>query len=483
MTTLETRAIRDLKRLRSWKVYGLQFSPSNVRQVHYVRLSFLSDSNDAAFERLAELLMGITARRHLSLKDVRPFGIGSNVANGTPPERKRVYAITHCAKQTPAFRGVGVVCEMMDAGKWRRMERTIDRLGLATYKSVDQGAVWREASEQLQFMDDPWLRFARLTLRFGRASERVHMDIDGDKKSIFLKHGRSESCVTLSSVRVWTSTRVELERPVRTAVRLIFCRKNGAKLSGSSGRIVAEEAEKFVELIPKALAVAGGNSLAIPCSVGDDDVFVAALRGVSSQRGYVVASADSCARVDISKMFVDSELFAYRSPKGGLVLITQSRSGKRILRQHLEKSGGILAAITPNGFGSSSLSTLTRTDGQSGIGAGVLYYNFKRRNSDGERFAEWITQVVSEPRSEPPTAGETAPPEKLGVIRKIKSNVSLGGTKMQRRLGAEKDVQDGVSFTHSRSCSNTSASSTSSADSFLKLISGWNSKFAKREVA
>lgn len=64
-------------------------------------------------------------------------------------------------------------------GEWRRLDHGVDRLGFATYRSTSRAEILSHDGhpDNINFKDDAYLRFARMTLRFGERKERTMIDV------------------------------------------------------------------------------------------------------------------------------------------------------------------------------------------------------------------------------------------------------------------------------------------------------------------
>ncbi|KAI5799828.1 hypothetical protein EDC01DRAFT_628345 [Geopyxis carbonaria] len=399
-STIHTRCVRDIKRIFSWKVYGVSCNRETNEEAHYVRVSFVDRVNDRAFEKLTELLDAIVAKRHVALEDVRPFGVG--VDSGVPVDHERIYLINNCAKQTPFLRKVTVDFEVFLDNEWKRLDLKIDRFGFATYKSVaKETLVQAQGPEDVQFSDDPYVRFARMTLRFGERPERAFIDIEGGEKAIpHISRTRKASIVYLPKVRVRINDGNVTRRPIQSMTRLIFREKDGF-LRGSYGKYAAAEAEKMAKLISKTTALAARNTLGIRPFVADSDIVPMAMGGIISQKPYVFRLSDDPSQLpraaDITAEFTGATMYAVpRGGGGGLTLVSQSADGEYVLRQHIENPVGLISCVTARGFNVSSSSTLITARSRTRYtGTGTLRYTFSHGETDAEALVSQLVALLN----------------------------------------------------------------------------------------
>ncbi|KAA8893786.1 hypothetical protein FN846DRAFT_913652 [Sphaerosporella brunnea] len=405
--TAETRCVRDIKRSCSWKIYGVAFNALGEK-AHYVRVQ-LGEKQDAQFQPLATLLDSIAAKRHVALPHVRPFGLGFDYSVPAPHSDTHIYAITHCAKATPYLRKINVDFELHLGSEWKRLDLRVDRVGFAVYKSAGKEDIRLSAGpEEIKFQHDPYLRFARMTLRFGERPERTYIDIEDDgrgkDKVCTTTRTKKGSVVFLPRARVRTCDADGVTRePISTMIRLIFREKESGGLwgRGNGGVAAAAEAEKMASLIRKTTRLAAANPLGIKSAVGDLDIYTMNIKGVVAAKGYAVTNVDDghSYSVDLRDAFRDCKLYAVPSLRGGtngIVLISHSRDGEAVLRQHIDNPAVLISSITDSGFTVPVHSTLVRTkDGNRSIGKGNIRYSFNHGEADAGMLVEILVKLMA----------------------------------------------------------------------------------------
>lgn len=274
--------------------------------------------DDDLFLVYVAALNSLATRRFLQSPKVRPFGIGFDAGI---PCNERLFLISHCAKLTPHLRRVTVTFEVLIGGTWHRVSQPIDRIGFALYKSAPKSDFHTAASpDAVHFTDDPYLRFARVTLRFGQQRERTVLDLDGSFSPSFLMSKHSAT-LSVCNVRMRTCSGKHATRPITTKVRLVFTNnvRRNALLPQSKSPAIAE-AEKVLALMKRSIRAASQNSLGLDDALDDDDVFRIPLHRVITQA---------------SSRFAGATLFMVPCyATNGLNLITQSRDGAHVLRQY-----------------------------------------------------------------------------------------------------------------------------------------------------
>ncbi|TGZ81192.1 hypothetical protein EX30DRAFT_395698 [Ascodesmis nigricans] len=370
-STSETRCVRDIKRFFSWKIYGIRYdiTKDSYVRAHYVRVSFANRESDEMFSKMATLLDGISAKRHIALPNIRPFGIG--VDDGVPETHDRIYLINDCAKLTPYLRKVMVHFEVNIEGIWQRFDTPVDRIGFATYRAVPKKLVKSSSSpEEIHFVDDPYVRFGRVTLRFGDSKERAYIDLEGvEDQAPHVSRTRKGTVVYLPKVRVRTGnghSSTAGRTPVHTMVRLVFREKDLGILSHA--KVAVKEAEKFATLVQKASDMVTARYLGIRNCIEDKDIVPIPIAAVSSMKNYSIKFPGEMQphRADISDKFSKAvQMFAVpthrTSSRGGIALITQSLDGQFVIRQHIENPIEFIASISDSGFTLSHPSTLITT--------------------------------------------------------------------------------------------------------------------------
>jgi len=275
------------------------------------------------------------------------------------------------------------------------VDMKVDRLGFAVYKSASKSHILlSDGPENIHFADDPYVRFARMTLRFGERPERTYIDIEhpgGQEKPCEVNRTKKGSIVYIPAARVRTcdgagSTR----KPIRTMVRLLFHEERSAGIAWSRGvgATAAAEAEKAASLIRKTTRLAARNPIGIKSAIRDRDIYSMQMKGVVSERGYTVTNADDghTFQADIRDKFRECVVYAapsLRAGRNGIVLISQSRDGEAVLRQHIDNPISLINSITARGFGVPCNSTLVRVkDGSRSIGRGIIRYSFNYGEAD-----------------------------------------------------------------------------------------------------
>lgn len=357
-STLSTRCVRDIKRDFSWKLYGTCCNPDTGAESHFVRIKFLTAAADEAFSAIIDLLNALAAKRFLqsSRKEkVHPFGIGFDC--GVQKSKERLYIISNCAKQTPYLRRVAVDFEVQIDNEWKRLDATVDRIGFATYKSAPKSSVLAASTlDAISFKDDAYLRFARVTLRFGEQAERTVLDI-GRGFEPALVYGKTSTILTMNRVRVRTCEGSKVSVPVRSQVRLVFTdmkesrSRSGAFRRNSGGKHSASEAEKVLALLKKTVALAGVNTLGLEDDLEDDAIFQMNIQRLVTEPGYAIREKGEAqaARMNLSNHFKNSTLFlvpCYES--NGVYLILQSRNGEYVLRQYSEYRPALRPPVPDN---------------------------------------------------------------------------------------------------------------------------------------
>lgn len=459
ISTPETRCVRDIKRIFSWKIYGVSYSKECNTRAHYVRVSFADRENDKSFSDTATLLDSISAKRHVILPEIRPFGVG--VDQGVPASHNRIYLINNCAKLTPYLRKVTVDFEVNVEGTWQRFDANVDRIGFATYRSAPtQHILTSPGPEDVHFVDDPYVRFGRMTLRFGDRQERTYIDLEGGEKSIpHISRTRKGTVVYLPKVRVRTSegrSRTVGRTPVRTMARLIFREKDAGFLSYA--RNAATEAEKFATLIRKTSRLVTGNCLGIRHCIDDVDIVPLPLTAVTSLKSYVIKLPGNprSHRADISDKFCqNAHMFAVpthrTSSRGGIALITQSGDGEFVIRQHIENPVEFIASVTSRGFTVSYPSSLITTKTGTRVpAAGALRYSFSIGEKDAAIVVDKLIKLVIS----------------IDAQQDLPSRLPLLKTLMEQRKRSGYTPGHSRSASEASACSDMSDASVDSVDSF-----------------
>jgi hypothetical protein len=173
-------------------------------------------------------------------------------------------------------------------------------------------------------------------------------------------------------------------------VRLLFHEERSAGIAWSRGvgATAAAEAEKAASLIRKTTRLAARNPIGIKSAIQDRDIYSMQMKGVVSERGYTVTNADDghTFQADIRDKFRECVVYAapsLRAGRNGIVLISQSRDGEAVLRQHIDNPISLISSITARGFGVPCNSTLVRVkDGSRSIGRGIIRYSFNYGEAD-----------------------------------------------------------------------------------------------------
>ncbi|KAI5818318.1 hypothetical protein BZA77DRAFT_386349 [Pyronema omphalodes] len=399
--TTETRCIRDLKRPFSWKVYGVSCASSG-ETAYYVRISFPSASQDSLFSPIALLLDSISAKRHVVLSSIHPFGLGMDY--GVPTSHSnRIFAITHCAKITPHNRRVAVHLEIYLENQWKRINMPVDRLGFAVYKSaLKSDIILAPGPEEIKFVDDAYVRFARMTLRFGERRERAYIDIEhsGMEKPCYVHKIKKGGIVYIPTARVRTCDADGTTRsPVRTMCRLVFSEEKTGLFTRGGGFTAAAEAEKAASLIRKTTRTAATNPIGIKACITDEQICEMNMKGVVSERGYMVTNEEDghTFNADIRDKFRGCVVYAVPSLRGdGMVLISHSRDGEAVLRQHIDNPIDLITNISTRGFGVPCNSTLVRCkDGKRSIGRGMIRYSFNYGDTDAAILVDKLVNLFA----------------------------------------------------------------------------------------
>jgi hypothetical protein len=325
----------------------------------------------------------------------------------SPHSNNRIYAITHCAKATPYLRKVTVDFEIYLGAEWKRLELRVDRVGFAVYKSASKANILLASGpEEVQFQHDPFVRFARMTLRFGERPERTYIDIenDGREKACATTRTKKGSVVYLPRARVRTCDAEGATRnPISTMVRLIFREKETSGLwgRGSGGAAAAAEAEKMASLIRKTTRLAARNPLGIRSAVTDQDVYVMNMKCVVAEKGYTVTNVGDghTFHADIRETFRECAVYAVpslRARTNGIILISHSKDGEAVLRQHIDNPTHLISSITEQGFTVPVHSTLVRAkDGSRSIGKGNIRYAFNYGEADAGVFVKMLVKLMT----------------------------------------------------------------------------------------
>ncbi|KAH8152828.1 uncharacterized protein LAJ45_03054 [Morchella importuna] len=402
-STLSTRCVRDIKRDFSWKLYGTCCNPDTGAESHFVRIKFLTAAADESFSAIIDLLNALAAKRFLqsSRKEkVHPFGIGFDC--GVQKSKERLYIISNCAKQTPYLRRVAVDFEVLIDNEWKRLDATVDRIGFATYKSAPKSSVLAASTlDAISFKDDAYLRFARVTLRFGEQAERTVLDI-GRGFEPALVYGKTSTILTMNRARVRTCEGSKVSVPVRSQVRLVFTdmkesrSRSGTFRRNSGGKHSASEAEKVLALLKKTVALAGVNTLGLEDDLEDDAIFQMNIQRLVTEPGYAIREKGEAqaARMNLSNHFKNSTLFlvpCYES--NGVNLILQSRNGEYVLRQYINGPVRFIGSITSNCFAGPKFSTLVKHQHEYS-GMGKVTYMFETQETDATSLVEILVSII-----------------------------------------------------------------------------------------
>ncbi|RPA91815.1 hypothetical protein L873DRAFT_1712596 [Choiromyces venosus 120613-1] len=417
-STISTRCVRDIKREYSWKIYNVCCNPETGADAHYVRIKFSDEAKDVYFASYVTALNGVAAKRFLrgpKEDRARPFGIGfdSGVAS-----KERLYLISNCSKQTPYLHRVSVAFEVKLDGSWKRLDEDVDRIGFATYKSAPKSAIWASSSpETIHFKDDPFLRFARVTLRFGQRKERTILDMGKSFSPVFSSHKQSAS-ITLSNVRVRTCDDNQSTKPIQTKVRLIFTdkEKNRSNFLRSQTRSAAVgEAEKALLLFKKSVELSGDNSLALEDNLEDDAIFEMNIADVVSKDFSVRLKGDiTSEKKNIKGVFKGSKLLLVPCfPSNGVHLILQSTDGEYVMRQYIPSPIQFISSITASSFTGPNISMLRRIgENIEREGNGKITYIFENGETDAANIVEKVVSIMEKLHSyltTSPTTARTAP--------------------------------------------------------------------------
>lgn len=416
--TLATRCVRDIKRDFSWKIYGVCCNQSSGVEAHYVRMRFVNKANDAAFASLSDLLNSLAAKRFLQSSrrgKVRPFGIGFDAGVRS---KERCYIISNCAKQTPFLRRVDVRFEAYIEHEWKRMDAVVDRIGFATYKSAPKSSILAASTlDAISFKDDAYLRFARVTLRFGERNERTILDV-GRNFEPQLVYTKTSTVLTLHRVRVRSCEGSNVSEPVQTQARLIF---TDMKATGSRkpfrrqsvGKHSASEAEKALALLKRTVQFAGMNTLGLADELADDAVFEMNIQRVITNAEFSIRAKGDSASTNLSlqHLFKNSTLFmvpCYDS--NGVNLVLQSRNGDYVLRQYVQSPIKFIGSITANCFAGPKFSTITKIGEAEYDGTGKVTYMFETGETDAAALVETLVSIIEKLHTFQTTTGTIPAP-------------------------------------------------------------------------
>lgn len=417
--TLSTRCVRDIKRDYSWKIYGVCCNQSSGVEAHYVRMRFANRANDLAFASLVDLLNSLAAKRFLQSSrrgKVRPFGIGFDAG---VKSKERCYIISNCAKQTPFLRRVDVRFEAYIQHEWKRIDAVVDRIGFATYRSAPKSSILAASTlDAIHFKDDAYLRFARVTLRFGERSERTIMDV-GKNFEPQLIYTKTSAVLTLNHVRVRSCEGSNVSEPVQTQARLIFTdmKSTGTRTPfrrSSSRKHAASEAEKALALLKRTVQFAGTNTLGLADELADDAVFEMNIQRVVTNAEFSIrAKGDSSStNLSLQNLFKNSTLFmvpCYDS--NGVNLVLQSRDGDYVLRQYVQSPIKFIGSITANCFAGPRSSTITKIgEATEYDGSGKVTYMFETGETDAAALVETLVSIIEKLHTYQTTTGATPAP-------------------------------------------------------------------------
>lgn len=401
--TLATRCVRDIKRDFSWKIYGVCCNQNSGVEAHYVRMRFVNKANDAAFASLSDLLNSLAAKRFLQSSrrgKVRPFGIGFDAGVRS---KERCYIISNCAKQTPFLRRVDVRFEAYIEHEWKRIDAVVDRIGFATYKSAPKSSILAASTlDAISFKDDAYLRFARVTLRFGERNERTILDV-GRNFEPQLVYTKTSTVLTLHRVRVRSCEGSNVSEPVQTQARLIFTDMKATGSRGpfrrqSTGKHSASEAEKALALLKRTVQFAGMNTLGLADELADDAVFEMNIQRVITNAEFSIRAKGDSASTNLSlqHLFKNSTLFmvpCYDS--NGVNLVLQSRNGDYVLRQYVQSPIKFIGSITANCFAGPKFSTITKIgEAVEYDGTGKVTYMFETGETDAAALVETLVSII-----------------------------------------------------------------------------------------
>ncbi|KAI5856107.1 hypothetical protein BZA05DRAFT_333453 [Tricharina praecox] len=468
--TVETRCVRDIKRPHSWKIYGVECGQGVT--AHYVRIQLADDSQDSQFRTLVILLDSISAKRHVALSNIHPFGLGVDFGVPSPHSSNRIYLITHCAKTTPYLRKVTVDFEIFLDQEWKRIDLKVDRVGFAVYKSASRtNILLANGPEEIHFAHDPYVRFARMTLRFGERPERTYIDIEDDgrmkEKPCHVTRTRKGSIVHLPKVRVRTCDGEGTTRqPISTMTRLIFSEKDGMPWA-RSGVAAAAEAEKMASLIRKTARLAAKNPIGVKAAVQDGHIFSMSMKGVIADKGYTVRNVDDgfSFQADIRDKFRGCVVYAVpslRAGTNGIVLISHSLDGEAVLRQHIDNPVHLISSITESGFMVPCNSTLIRArDNSRSMGKGNIRYFFNYGGADAGVLVEKLVKLVT-------ALDATKLPE-------LTTHLAQELERREQHASSRRSPPPPSPYGHARTPSNVSTSSTSSTSSAYSNLSNTSS--------
>lgn len=415
--TLSTRCVRDIKRDYSWKIYGVCCNQNTGVEAHYVRMRFANRANDQTFATLVDLLNSLAAKRFLQSSrrgKVRPFGIGFDAG---VKSKERCYIISNCAKQTPFLRRVDVRFEAYIQHEWKRIDAVVDRIGFATYRSAPKSSILAASTlDAIHFKDDAYLRFARVTLRFGERSERTIMDV-GKNFEPQLIYTKTSAVLTLNRVRVRTCEGSNVSEPVQTQARLIFTDMKSAGTRtpfrrNSAKKHAASEAEKALALLKRTVQFAGMNTLGLADELADDAVFEMNIQRVVTNAEFSIRAKGDSASTNLSlqHLFKNSTLFmvpCYDS--NGVNLVLQSRDGDYVLRQYVQSPIKFIGSITANCFAGPRSSTITKIgEAMEYDGSGKVTYMFETGETDAAALVETLVSIIEKLHTYQTTTG-TAP--------------------------------------------------------------------------
>jgi len=406
------------------------------------------------------LLDSISAKRHVALSSAHPFGLGVDFGVPTPHSDSRIYLITHCAKSTPYLRRVTVDFEIYLDREWKRIDLKVDRVGFAVYKSASRSNILLAGGpEEIHFAHDPYVRFARMTLRFGERPERTYIDIEDDgrqnEKPCHVTRTKKGSIVHLPRVRVRTCDGVgTTKQPISTMTRLIFREKDGLPWA-RSGVAAAAEAEKMASLIRKTVRLAGRNPIGIKAEVQDEHIFSMSMKGVVADKGYTVRNVDDgfAFQADIRDKFRGCVVYAVpslREGANGIVLISHSRDGEAVLTQHIDNPIHLVSSISESGFVVPCNSTLVRArDNSRSVGKGNIRYSFNYGDADAGLLVEKLVKLIA-------AVDATKLPE---LTMHLTQELERRDQKTPRPAPPRSPGVPPAPFNHARSASNMSSSS------------------------
>lgn len=415
--TLATRCVRDIKRDYSWKIYGVCCNQSSGVEAHYVRMRFVNRANDRTFASLVDLLNSLAAKRFLQSSrrgKVRPFGIGFDAG---VKSKERCYIISNCAKQTPFLRRVDVRFEAYIQHEWKRIDAVVDRIGFATYRSAPKSSILAASTlDAIRFKDDAYIRFARVTLRFGERNERTIMDV-GKNFEPQLVYTKTSAVLTLNRVRVRSCEGSNVSEPVQTQARLIFTdmKSTGTRTPfrrSSAGKHAASEAEKALALLKRTVQFAGMNTLGLADELADDAVFEMNIQRVVTNAEFSIRAKEgdsSSTNLSLQNLFKNSTLFmvpCYDS--NGVNLVLQSRDGDYVLRQYVQSPIKFIGSITANCFAGPRFSTITKIgEAMEYDGSGKVTYMFETGETDAAALVETLVSIIEKLHTYQTTTGTT----------------------------------------------------------------------------